>query len=119
GLKAQISETVRAALETQRQIVLREFSLDAKTSALSRLVSEIRCSQGELKADLGNALQGVVREFSLDQPGSALSRLVARVEVAQKTIADQFSVDNEGSAINRQYYRAAFRAAATCVTRAP
>jgi len=45
-----------------------------------------------------------VREFSLDQPGSALSRLVARVEVAQKTIADQFSVDNEGSAINRLSY---------------
>ncbi len=101
GLRAQVADTVQAALETQREIVLREFTLDAKTSALSRLVAEIRASQGDLKTDLGNQLQGVVREFSLDHPGSALSRLVARVEAAQKTIADQFSADNELSAINR------------------
>jgi hypothetical protein len=101
GLKAQVAETVRAALEEQREIVLREFTLDAKSSALSRLVAEIRTSQGELKTDLGNQLQGLVREFSLDHTGSALSRLVGRVEVAQKTIADQFSLDNELSAINR------------------
>jgi hypothetical protein len=101
GLRAQVADTVQAALETQREIVLREFTLDAKTSALSRLVAEIRASQGDLKTDLGNQVQGVVREFSLDHPGSALSRLVARVEAAQKTIADQFSVDNELSAINR------------------
>ena len=37
----------------------------------------------------------------MDHPGSALSRLVARVEAAQKTIADQFSVDNELSAISK------------------
>jgi len=101
GLRAQVADTVQAAMETQREIVLREFTLDAKTSALSRLVAEIRASQGDLKTDLGNQVQGVVREFSLDHPGSALSRLVARVEAAQKTIADQFSVDNELSAINR------------------
>ena len=95
GLRAQVADTVQAALETQREIVLREFTLDAKSSALSRLVAEIRASQQDLKTDLGNQVQGVVREFSLDHPGSALSRLVARVEAAQKTIADQFSVDNE------------------------
>jgi hypothetical protein len=101
GLRAQVADTVRAALQEQREIVLREFTLDAKGSALSRLVAEIRASQGDLKAELGNQIQAVVGEFSLDHPDSALARLVARVEVAQKTIADQFSVDNEHSAINK------------------
>jgi hypothetical protein len=101
GLRAQVADTVRTALETQREIVLREFTVDAKGTALSRLVAEIRASQGDLKTDIGKQVQGVVREFSPDHPESALSRLVARVEAAQKTIADQFSVDNELSAINR------------------
>lgn len=101
GLRAQVADTVRTALEEQREIVLREFTLDTKSSALSRLVAEIRGSQGDLKMELESQLQGVVAEFSLDHPSSALSRLVARVEVAQKTIADQFSIDNELSAINK------------------
>lgn len=101
SLKAQVGETLAAALAEQRKLVLREFSLDAKDSALSRLVAEIGSSQGQLKADVKGQVDAVVREFSLDQPNSALSRLVTKVEAAQKAIAEQFSADNDLSALNR------------------
>lgn len=101
GLKAQLTRSLEAALSAQREHILREFSLDAKDSALTRLVEELRARQAELGADLKGSVDGVVKEFSLDQPNSALSRLVSKVELAQKQIADQFSSDNETSALNR------------------
>jgi len=101
GLKAQLGSAVQAALEEQRNKVLREFSLDHKDSALSRLVTEIAEHQQALGSDLKGQVESVVKEFSLDQPNSALSRLVQKVETAQKSIADQFSTDNEQSALNR------------------
>jgi len=101
GLKAQIAETLAAALDEQRRLVLREFSLDVKDSALSRLVGEIGSSQGQLKADVKGQVDAVAREFSLDQPDSALSRLVAKLEAAQRAIAEEFSADNDLSALNR------------------
>jgi hypothetical protein len=101
GLRAQVAETIGVALAEQRKLVLREFSLDAKDSALSRLLAEIGASHGQLNRDLKGQVDAVVREFSLDQPNSALSRLVTKVEAAQKTIADQFSADNDLSALNR------------------
>jgi hypothetical protein len=101
GLKAQVAETLAVALAEQRKLVLREFSLDTKDSALSRLIAEIGSSQGQLTSEVKDQVDAVVREFSLDQPNSALSRLVAKVEAAQKAISDQFSADNDLSALNR------------------
>src|ERR1019366_3575035 len=40
GLRAQISTPVEEALTDQRSVILREFSLDQKASALSRMVPE-------------------------------------------------------------------------------
>lgn len=101
GLKAQVAETIAAALAEQRKLVLREFSLDSKDSALSRLVAEIGATQEHLKRDLKGQVETVVQELSLDHPNSGLSRLVGRVEIAQKAIADQFSTDNELSALSK------------------
>jgi hypothetical protein len=101
GLRAQLGKTVEVALDEQRQKVLKEFSLDHKDSALSRLVTEISERQNVLGEDLKGQVELVVKEFSLDQPHSALSRLVNKVEAAQKSISDQFSTDNETSALNR------------------
>jgi G:T-mismatch repair DNA endonuclease (very short patch repair protein) len=53
GLRAQLTRTIEDALAEQRKVILREFSLDQKDSALSRLA----------------------REFSLDDDASALARL--------------------------------------------
>lgn len=101
GLRAQLASTIEKALAEQRQLVLREFSLDQKDSALSRLVAEVRQSQAALRDDLKGQVESVVDEFSLDKPESALSRLVGRVDATQRAVADQFSLDNETSALSR------------------
>lgn len=101
GVKAQVEASVKAALELQREAVLREFSLDSKESALSRLVAELAASHEELGKSLETQVDAVVAEFSLDKPDSALSRLVSKVEKAQASITAEFSTDNEQSALNR------------------
>lgn len=101
GLRAQIERTLAEALRIQSEQVLKQFSLDHKDSALSRLVTELTTAHGVASADMKLQVQCVVGEFSLDRPDSALSRLVGRVETAQKKISDEFSLDNEASALNK------------------
>jgi hypothetical protein len=101
GIIAVLSEAVRAALQTQREQILGQFSLDDKESALSRLVAEMTGANGKLREDFSQDVQKLQREFSLDNEHGALSRLVMRVEKAQKTISDEFSLDNEQSALCR------------------
>jgi hypothetical protein len=101
GLRSQLAQTLREALAEQRTAVVRQFSLDDKDSALSRLVAELEEHQGDLQADVREQVEKVVKEFSLDKQDSALSRLVGKVDAAQRAIADQFSMDNERSALSR------------------
>jgi hypothetical protein len=101
GIKAQIEGMLGSALTEQRAQILREFSLDNKESALSRLVQELTTNNGDLKTDLQTQVEALAAEFSLDKPESALSRLVSKVERTQKAITDEFSTDNDQSAINR------------------
>src|SRR6185503_2902949 len=75
GLKKQIEQALDGALRAQSAEVLRQFSLDHKDSALSRLVSEMKDSQGLLSRDLKAQVELATREFSLDHEQSALSRL--------------------------------------------
>jgi hypothetical protein len=101
GVRAQIEGVLETVFQEQQEQILREFSLDNKESALSRLVAELSATNGELKSDLKTKVDELVGEFSLDKPDSALSRLVARVETAHKAITNEFSADNEHSAIAR------------------
>lgn len=101
GLLAALREAVNQELLQQRQRVLDEFSLDNKTGAMSRLVSELTDSNGRLRDDMQEKIDLVVKEFSLDEENSALSRLVRQVEQAQKTISNEFSLDNDSSALSR------------------
>ncbi len=101
GLLQSLGLTLEGALKGQRDTILREFSLDSKESALSRLVSELTQRHGKLAEDLQGSIKNVVGEFSLDNEGSALSRLVRRVENAQKQISSEFSLDAESSALAR------------------
>lgn len=101
GLLAQLTVAIEDALEQQRFAVLREFSLDSKDSALSRLVTEVKTRHDELHDDLQQQVAAVVREFSLDDDGSALSRLVRRLDASQRAVAAQFSSDNESSVLSR------------------
>jgi hypothetical protein len=79
GLRMQLAKTVEEALAEQRNLILREFSLDQKDSALSRLVAE----------------------FSLDDDGSALSRLSKMLAATSAQIGKNLTLDDEGSALAR------------------
>ncbi|QDV72297.1 hypothetical protein [Botrimarina mediterranea] len=101
GLFARLQKTVDEQLRSQRDHVLREFSLDNPQSALKRLVDELTCRHGDLQKGLGDKIDNVVKEFSLDKEDSALSRLVRNVDRAQRTITSEFSLDNDESGLSR------------------
>lgn len=101
GLLNSLSTAMKIALETQRNAILSEFSLDNGGGALARLVKELTAKHGELEKGLKESVNEVVGEFSLDKPDSALSRLVGQVENAQRKISSEFSLDEESSALAR------------------
>src|SRR6185437_5682094 len=70
GLRAQVATTVEQALAEQRKVILREFSLDEKGSALSRLVAE----------------------FSLDGEGSAMNRLAKMLSATSEQIGKNLTL---------------------------
>lgn len=79
GLRAQLTKTIAEALADQRQHILREFSLDRKDSALSRLFAE----------------------FSLDDDTSAMSRLSKMLAATGEQIGKNLTLDDESSALAR------------------
>ncbi|HEY8087484.1 MAG TPA: hypothetical protein VIF09_06560 [Polyangiaceae bacterium] len=79
GLRMQLTKTIEDALAEQRHHILREFSLDAEGSALSRLVSE----------------------FSLDDEGSALSRLSKMLTATSEQIGKSLTLDDDASSLSR------------------
>jgi gas vesicle protein len=101
GILSSLKHIVDKMLNDQRDRILREFSLDNKEGALSRLVGELSQRHGQLTEGLQGSIKEVVGEFSLDNEDSALSRLVKRVEQAQRQISGEFSLDAETSALAR------------------
>ncbi|HUQ68926.1 MAG TPA: hypothetical protein VM165_05355 [Planctomycetaceae bacterium] len=101
GLLGALRETLGEQLTLQRDHVLKQFSLDNKDGALSRLILELTDNQGKLTEQLQGQIDVVVKEFSLDEENSALSRLVANVERAQRTITREFSLDEDASALSK------------------
>lgn len=101
GLIASLREVIQAAMRSQRDQIVQNFSLDDRSSALSRLLSEVTDANGSLRKGLADDVAEVRKEFSLDNQDGALSRLVKRVEAAQAQISDQFSQDNADSAMSR------------------
>ena len=79
GLVTQLAKSTEGTLDAQREKILVEFSLNNKEVALSRLVSELKESHGEVGDALQERIDDAVAEFSLDREDSALSRLVGRV----------------------------------------
>ncbi len=79
GLRAQLATSLEAALADQRKLILREFSLDQKDSALSRLVAE----------------------FSLDDERSAMSRMARLLTATSQQIGKDLSLDDDASALAR------------------
>ena len=79
GLRAQLVSTFEAGLAEQRTQLMREFSLDHKGSALSRLVSQ----------------------FSIDDDGSSMNRLSKMVASATEQIGKNLTLDDDASALSR------------------
>lgn len=101
GLISSLSESTVSTLTEQRELILREFSLDNKEGALSRLLDELEKNHGEVGDSLQHRIDTVTKEFSLDKEDSALSRLMSRVEGAQQKITREFSLDEEDTALAR------------------
>ena len=101
GLLAELRKTLEQSLTEQSEHVVKQFSLDDKNSALSRLVDQITTKNGELRSELAKDMEKVRKEFSLDDENSALSRLVGRVDKAQQMITRELSLDVEDSALSR------------------
>ena len=79
GLRAQLTRSMEDALAEQRRHILREFSLDQKDSALSRIVSQ----------------------FSLDDDASAMSRMSKMLAATGEQIGKNLTLDDEASALAR------------------
>lgn len=96
-----LREQVEGVLAAQQQRVNEQFSLDDESSALSRLVRELKAGHGDLSEALSKRVGEVTAEFSLDRQDSALSRLVAAITQSQEAISSEFSLDKPGSALSR------------------
>jgi hypothetical protein len=101
GFLAVLHNAIESTLQTQRDHILRQFSLDDRASALSRLVAEITGSNGKLREDLSRDIDTVRKEFSLDHPDGALSRLVLRVDETTAQVRSSLTLDSEASPLAR------------------
>ncbi len=101
GLLSSLNEVVQEQLDTQKEHILQQFSLDHKEGALFRFIEELTERQGTFSDNLHQKLDELVKEFSLDEDNSALSRLVKNVDKSSKLITSEFSLDDEKSALSR------------------
>jgi len=99
-LKA-LHEAVSKELESQRTQVLREFSLDNKEGALSRLVGELTDKNAQLRTDLQNKIDALIKQFSFDDEQSALSRMSRTVATTNAAISKHLTLDDKDSALSR------------------
>ena len=101
GILRNLTETMNGVMSAEREKILREFTMDDESSALSRLVKQLNENNVKTAGDLTKSINEVIGEFSLDKEDSALSRLVRQVESAQKKISAEFTLDSEVSALAR------------------
>jgi hypothetical protein len=101
GLLAALSKCVKDQLESQRTTVLREFSLDNKDGALSRLVGQLCDHNGKLGENLQGQIDGLLKQFSFDDEQSALSRMSRAVAETNKAISSHLTLDDDNSALSR------------------
>jgi len=75
GLKLQLESMVRTELETQRQKITREFSMDHDESALRKLLKQLEDKQLNLGRGLTDQVNKMVEQLTLDNDAGALSRM--------------------------------------------
>jgi len=101
ALLTTLSATLKKALDGQRDEVLKQFSLDRKDSALSRLLAGITTSNGKLRGELAEDVAKLVEEFSLDNEDGALSRLSSLLQQTNEAVETSLTLDDEASPLAR------------------
>jgi hypothetical protein len=101
GVLAALRQCVGDQLNEQRASVLREFSLDNKDGALTRLAGQLCDSNGKLQENLQGKIDGLLKQFSFDDDESALSRMAQTVDRTSQAIARHLTLDDENSALSR------------------
>jgi len=101
GIAKSVQSAVDNALRANREAILKQFSLDDETSALSRFRQQVVQLTGDATTKLKDRVDRIVKEFSLDSEKSALSRLVKTITDSQTTITANFSLDQRDSALSR------------------
>lgn len=101
GLLASLNAVMQEQLNTQKEHILKQFSLDHKEGALFRFIEELTERQGNFSDNLHQKLDGLVKEFSLDEDDSAINKLVRNVQDSSMKITSEFSLDDEKSALSR------------------
>ena len=101
GVLAALRNCVNLELKSQRDTVLREFSLDNKEGALSRLAGQLCDSNGKLQGNLQEKIDGLLKQFSFDDEQSALSRMSRAVADTNRAISSHLTLDDEKSALSR------------------
>jgi hypothetical protein len=97
GVLSALRHCLTEQLRQQREAVLKEFSLDNEDGALSRLVGQLRNSNGELQSDLKGKIGELLKQFSFDDEQSALSRMARTVG----SISNHLTLDDKNSALSR------------------
>lgn len=97
GLLHCLRGSVEQCLEQQRTQILREFSLDNNDGALTKLVTQLRESNGQLTDGVQTKIDAILRQFSFDDDQSAISRMRQTVD----RISGHFTLDNKDSALSR------------------
>jgi hypothetical protein len=87
GLRAQLTEVLRAALDDQRKTILQQFSLDDEGSALSRLFQGVEDRGQAIEASLRLTNEQIGKHLTLDDQQSPLSRLKRALESVVEDIA--------------------------------
>ncbi len=100
GVKIQLENAVKTALEEQRVKVVGQFSLDDQDSALSRLLAEVSRKQGVLSEDIREQIKTLTEEFSSDAEDSALSRLSKLLESTRADIGERLTLDKQDSPLS-------------------
>lgn len=101
GLLKALREAVNAELVSQRNHLLREFSLDNQEGALFRIVLTLTDNNGQLKNDLQGKIDNMLKQFSFDDEQSALSRMKNTIDTTRDVISKHLTLDDESSALSR------------------
>ena len=75
--------------------LLKEFSLDNKDGCSSPADQRAHEQSRRRQQSIQTKIDVIIKEFSLNEENSALSRLVQNVTQAQRTITNEFSLDND------------------------